>query len=289
MLEILKQESFKDYFFNGFVETGISLGEDLIGEIRDYYAATEAGRNDFPKFVLPRRESPFIEGEENDQAGIKRFYDKYYKKAVYCEQHFMARVLETLLDQGIGRLFRTRYLVASYDIFLCSNAHNVATENSIHFHVPNLHHFHETECGLSIFVPLVDLDWDNGGRISVLPEGEFKVSSNISLKLLRPHFTAIPEYVDDQRYVVPDLIGADALAEFADGQSYDELIKFYKSAVDLARAYYPDRFRFTSEKKGKVLLFCNKNMQLIELRSRGKVDREVYIIRLSPSTMRRSI
>ena len=93
---------------------------------------------------------------------VKKFYDRAYNKAVYCEQAYIEKVLAQLLKKDFQKIFRTRYIVASYDMYLRNGHQSPAA--GIHTDLPNSHHVYETENDLSLSIPLVDLDDENGGR-----------------------------------------------------------------------------------------------------------------------------
>src|SRR5690606_1527869 len=144
---------------------------------------------------------------------VKKFYDRAYNKAVYCEQAYIEKVLQHLLENDFQRLFKTRYIVASYDMYL-RNSHEQPAAG-IHTDLPNFHHIYETENDLSLYIPLVDLDDENGGRLSVLPEDKLRVPGNVLLKLLYEHFSKEPSCLDENGYVDPDRITPDQLSAFA--------------------------------------------------------------------------
>src|SRR5688500_9796878 len=172
MLNILKENYFKEHYSTGFVETDISLSDELVHEIKQHYLNKAEGHNDFPKFFVRNEHQAYMEGKalgvvlntfpKFAKKMVKQFYDKPYKKAVYCEQAFVKQVLNYLLKNDFQRFFKTRYMIASYDMYLRND--HLCPAAGIHFDLPNFHHFYETENDLSIYIPLVDLDDDNGGR-----------------------------------------------------------------------------------------------------------------------------
>ncbi|MEX2631033.1 MAG: hypothetical protein WD341_13945 [Tistlia sp.] len=290
MLGILKDPYFSEHQANGFVETGISLEEDLVEEIKEHYLTKALGHNDFPKFFVDNQHQAYLEGAVlgfvfNTFPGaakklVKRFYDKAYSKAVYCDQACMEKVLAQLMKQDFQRLFETRYIVASYDMYLRNSHRSPAA--GIHTDLPNFHHFYETENDLSLYIPLVDLDDDNGGRLSVLPESKLKVAGNVLLKLLYEHFSQIPECLDEKGYVDPDRITARQMAAFIRSKPHQDLMTLYKGVIPLAKKQYAGDFRRTEEGRGRVLMFNNKNFHAAERWKNEQVDREVYVIRMFP-------
>lgn len=64
--------------------------------------------------------------------------------------------------------------------------------------MPNFHHFSETEQDITIYIPLIDLNMENGGRLAILPEARSKlrVPGNVLLKLMEEFFGAMPSCVD---------------------------------------------------------------------------------------------
>lgn len=290
MFDVLKEPHFGEYHAGGFVETDIVLPADLVDEIQAHYLAKDKGHNDFPKFFVNNEHQAYLEGRAigtvlNAFPGfgrnlVRKFYDKAYDKAVYCEQTFVEKVLTHLLENDFQRLFKTRYLVATYDMYLRNTHRSPAA--GIHTDLPNFHHFYETENDLSLYIPLVDLDEDNGGRLSVLPESQIKVPGNVLLKLLYEHFSGNPDYVDEDGYVDPDRIDAEAVGAFVKSPAHQELMGVFKGATRLAKKAHAGDFRKTVENRGRVLMFSNKNFHAAEPWKNETVDREVYVIRLMP-------
>jgi hypothetical protein len=290
MISILQENYFREHYANGFIETDISLSDDLVEEIRGHYQAKPFGHNDFPKFFVRNEHLAYMEGKllgflfnsfpKYAEKQVKRYYDRAYGKAVYCEQVFIEKVLQQMLSKGFGRFFKTRYMLASYDMYL-NNSH-LSPGAGIHTDLPNFHHFYETENDLSIYIPLVDLDEQNGGRLKVLPEEKLKVPGNVLLKLLYEHFSKNPAYVDENGYIVPEKIDEAALNAFIKSQSHQELMQLYKNIIALAKTQYADDFITTVETKGKVLMFNNKNFHAAEQWKNEQMAREIYVIRMFP-------
>ncbi|CAO3457529.1 hypothetical protein [Azospirillum argentinense] len=290
MHKILKDSYFGEQYSGGFLETGIALPSELVGRIRDHYAQKAHGHNDFPKFFVNNEHQSYLESwalgtfmtafPRTAKKMVKNFYGKAYTKAVYSEQVFIEEIMKHLLANGIRKLFKTRYLVVGYDMYL-RNTHK-APPAGIHSDMPNFHHFYETENDISFYIPLVDLNEANGGRLSVLPEDKLKVPGSILLKALYDHFSRIPACVDDRGYVDPDKVSDEALAAFIKSRPYQELMSTYKSLTGLAKSCYAKDFRPTEESAGRVLFFNNKNFHAAEQWRNPDYDREVYVIRTFP-------
>jgi hypothetical protein len=290
MFDVLKEHHFHDHYNNGFVETNMTLPDTLVDEIRQHYLAKAKGHNDFPKFFVNNEHQAYLEGRTIGMVLnafptmgknlVKKFYDRAYDKAVYCDQVFVERVLEHLLQNGFGKFFKTRYMVAAYDMYLRNNHHSPAA--GIHTDLPNFHHFYETENDLSIYIPLVDLDQDNGGRLSVLPEAKLKVPGNVLLKLLYEHFSKNQQCVDEKGYIDPGAIDPSAITAFAKSKPHQDLMNIYKGVIGLAKSQYANEFRKTVETRGKVLIFSNKNFHAAEPWKNEQLDREIYVIRMFP-------
>jgi len=290
MLNILKEPYFREHYANGYVETGMSLPDPLVEEIRGHYATKSLGHNDFPKFFVKNEHQAYMEGlwfgfifntfPKKAQRMLKQFYDSSYDKAVYCEQVYIEKVLQYLLDNGFQRFFETRYVIASYDMYLRGNHRSRAA--GIHFDLPNFHHIYETENDLSIYIPLVDLDDENGGRITVLPESKLKAPGNVLLKLLYEHFSKDSRFVDKDGYIDSDKIDKEALATFVKSKPHQELLAMYKGIIGLAHRQYAGEFSKPVETKGKILVFNNKNFHAAEPWKNDQVDREIYVIRMFP-------
>lgn len=290
MLDILQDRYFHEHYSSGFVKTDISLPDDLVNVIKQHYLSKAKGHNDFPKFFVKNEHQAYLEGRAlgfllNTFPGIakkmvKALYDKSYNKAVYCEQACIESVLAYLLKNDFQRFFKTRYIVVSYDMYL-RNSHK-SPAAGIHTDLPNFHHFYETENDLSLYIPLVDLDDENGGRITVLPESNLKVPGNVLLKLLTEYFGSNPNCIDEDGYIDPDKISAPALAAFIKSKPHQDLMTTYKGVIGLAKKQYSNAFRKTNESKGTVLLFNNKNFHAAESWKNEDMDREVYVIRMVP-------
>ncbi|HEY0837828.1 MAG TPA: hypothetical protein VGE72_28185 [Azospirillum sp.] len=290
MRNVLNDPYYDQYYSKGFIESGTTLPADMVDDIKNHYLAFDKGRNDFPKFFVNNEHQAYFEGQtlgvlfnafpKTARKVVSRFYDKAYSKAVYCQQANIEKVLTHLLQNGFQRLFRTRYIVAGYDMYL-RNSHQ-SPPAGIHSDLPNFHHFYETENDLSLYIPLVDLDDRNGGRLSVLPEEKLKLPGNVLLRLLHDHFSRNPRYLDDDGYIDPDRIEAEAITAFAKSKPHQDLMTLYKGAIALAKTQYANDYLKTDESKGRVLLFNNKNFHAAEKWRNEQYDREVYVIRMFP-------
>jgi hypothetical protein len=290
MLNVLKEPYFNEHYAKGFVATGITLPETLVDDIKGFYQAKAEGHNDFPKFFDGNEHQAYLEGRaigfilnafpSLGKKMVQRLYDRAYSKAIYLEQACIEKVLRYLLANNFQHIFQTRYIVAAYDMYLRNN--HLAPAAGIHTDLPNFHHFYETENDLSLYIPLVDLDDSNGGRITVLPESKLKVPGNVLLKLLYRHFSQEPAFLDEQGYVDPDRITPAAIAAFVKSQPHQDLMALYKRIIGLAKTQYAKEFQRTSEGKGQALLFNNKNFHAAEQWRNDAVDREVYVIRMFP-------
>ena len=290
MHNILKEKYFNEYYSSGFVETNISLPKDLVDEIKQHYLAKADGHNDFPKFFFNNEHQVFLDSKALGifftvfpniaKKMVRKLYDKAYKKAVYGEQAYIEKVLKYLLANNFQRVFKTHYIVVSYDMYLRNDYLRSAA--GIHTDLPNFHHFYETENDLSIYIPLVDLDDENGGRIQVLPERKLKIPSNILLNFLSTFFSNHHHFLDANGYLDPDKISPKMIANFVHSKPHQDLMSLYKSIIGLAKKHYADEFKMTTETSGKVLLWNNKNFHAAERWKNKQIDREVYVIRMFP-------
>ncbi len=290
MLDILKERYFNEYYASGFVETGLTLPESLVDTIKAHYQTIQLGHNDFPKFFANNEHQAYLEGKALGalfstfpglaKKMVKSLYDRTYHKAVYAEQAYIADVCAYLLSQGLHKFFKTRYLVVGYDIFLGNDYGRSAA--GIHTDLPNFHHFYETENDVTLYIPLINLDDDNGGRITVLPEAKLKIPGNVLLKQLQAHFGHDARFLDENGYIDPEKITAEDLAGFVKSKPYQQLMAHYKNVITLAKKHYSQEFVSYDESKGKVLLWNNKNFHAAELWKNQQDDRAVYIIRLFP-------
>nr|AAR19306.1 hypothetical protein [symbiont bacterium of Paederus fuscipes] len=268
----------------------MSLTSELVDEIRHYYTQKAEGHNDFPKFFVNNEHQAYMEGRLRGlilntfpnlgKKLVENFYAKAYSKVVYCEQAFIEKVLKQLLARGFQRFFKTRYMVVGYDMYL-RNSH-LSPAAGIHFDLPNFNHFYETENDLSIYIPLVDLDNENGGRLRALPECKLKVPGNVLLKLLYEYFSKDPNYLDENGYVDPQKISQKAIDNFIKSRAHQNLMTLYKSVTDMAKQQYAKDFRMPEESKGRILLFNNKNFHAAEKWKNKNYDREIYAVRMFP-------
>lgn len=290
MLNILKPPYFQEHYSTGFLNTRMTLPADMVDDIKQHYQLKESGHNDFPKFFVGNEHQAYMEGRWigfllNRFPGlgrqmVKRLYDRAYHKAVYCEQHYISTVLEYLLSQGLQQFFEARYIVASYDMYLRNSHHSPPA--GIHTDLPNFHHFYETENDISLYIPLVDLDDQNGGQITVLPGSQLKLPGNLLLKLLREHFSRDPACLDENGYVDPDRITPEALTDFIKSKPHQDLMNLFKDAIGLAKTMYAGHYTKPRETKGEVLFFSNKDFHAAEQWRNPEFDREVYVIRMFP-------
>ncbi|NKB61128.1 MAG: hypothetical protein GKR95_02970 [Gammaproteobacteria bacterium] len=290
MFDVLKENYFREYYTNGFVETGMRLSNELVDEVKAHYATLAKGRNDFPKFFAKNEHQAYLEGKligsvfsafpKLAEKMVKKLYDRTYSKAVYCEQACIERVIENLLEQDLQRFFKTPYLLVSYDIYL-NNDHNHSAAG-IHTDPPNFHHFYETENDVTLYIPLVDLNDENGGRIMVLPESKLKLPGNLLLKQLEEHFSKKASCLDEDGYIDPNKIEEKEIDEFIESEPYKELMDHYKYTIKMAKNHYGPEFVKTEESKGKVLLWNNKNFHAAEAWKKEEYNREVYVIRCMP-------
>lgn len=290
MLGILQDDCFNQHYAHGFIETDIILSNDLIEEIRQYYQAKQFGHNDFYKFFKRNEHLAYMEGkifgfllntfQKYAEKTVKNYYQSIYNKAVYCEQFFIEKVLLEILEKGLGKLIKSRYILASYDMYLCSN--HMSPAAGIHTDFPNFHHFYETENDLSIYIPLVDLNEKNGGRLKVLPEMKLKVPGNVLLSMLYQYFSKNSNHLDQNGYVIPEKIKQSDLNSFIKSTQYKKLMLLYKNITEIAKTQYKNCFIYTNETRGKVLIFNNKNFHSAEKWKNESTIREIYVIRMFP-------
>src|ERR1043165_8697019 len=62
MFDVLKERYFHEHYNNGFVESGITLPDTLVDEIKQHYLAKQRGHNDFPKFFVNNEHQAYLEG-----------------------------------------------------------------------------------------------------------------------------------------------------------------------------------------------------------------------------------
>lgn len=293
MNNILNERYFDEYFFEGYINTGISLSTSLVEEMQQHYKNLEEGRNDYPQYFKENEHQAYLEGKVTGtifnmmprfaEKMVTKLYDDAYNKAAHLELIYIEKVFEELLQQDFKRFFETRYIVASYDIYL-GNSRERRSFTDIHSDVPNFHHFYETENDITVYIPLVDVNEENGGRLSILPEckSNLKVPGNLLLKLYEDAFLDKPDCLDENGYIVPEKIKDKDLQAFIKSASYKELLQIYKTSTALVRKYHRDSFIKSDWNAGKVVLFNNKTFHAAETWTGDDYNREIYMIRLLP-------
>lgn len=293
MQSILNTQYFNEYFTNGFIDTGVSLPDGLLEDMKNHYKNVAEVRNDYPQYFTKNEHQAYLEGKITGSLFsllpglankmVTKLYSKSYNKAIHLEQTFIEKVCSHLLQQNCQRFFKTRFIVASYDIYL-GNDHNHRSFIDIHSDIPNFHHFYETENDITVYIPLIDVNEDNGGRLAILPESKckLKVPGNVLLRLFEDAFLNIPAYLDENGYIDSDKIDAAAMKNFINGAPYKALMENYKISTNFVRDYYADKFIKNDWQAGQVVLFNNKTFHAAESWRNPDYNREIYMIRLLP-------
>ncbi|MCK9637928.1 MAG: phytanoyl-CoA dioxygenase family protein [Methylobacter tundripaludum] len=293
MQSILNTQYFNEYFTNGFIDTGVSLPDGLLEDMKNHYKNVAEVRNDYPQYFTKNEHQAYLEGKITGSLFsllpglankmVTKLYSKSYNKAIHLEQTFIEKVCSHLLQQNCQRFFKTRFIVASYDIYL-GNDHNHRSFIDIHSDIPNFHHFYETENDITVYIPLIDVNEDNGGRLAILPESKckLKVPGNVLLRLFEDAFLNIPAYLDENGYIDSDKIDATAMKNFINGAPYKALMENYKISTNFVRDYYADKFIKNDWQAGQVVLFNNKTFHAAETWRNPDYNREIYMIRLLP-------
>jgi hypothetical protein len=293
MLNVFREEYFNEYYTRGYIDPGIRLDDSLVEEMRDHYRQLPENRNDYPQYFKKNEHQAYLESKltglisslmpKYTERMVEKLYSSAYNKAVHAEQVFIGRICTHLLQNGFGKLFKTRYQIASYDIYL-GNDHKHRSFTDIHSDIPNFHHFYETESDLTIYIPLIDLDAANGGRLNILPESKckLKVPGNVLLKILEEFFGTNSACLDEHGYIDPDRISDGDMARFIKGKAYQDLMQSYKTSTQLVRDHYAGEFIKDDWQKGKAVIFTNKNFHAAESWKNENEIREVYMLRLLP-------
>lgn len=293
MHTILAERYLDEYYTGGFIDTGISLTEELVGEMKTHYANLEKERNDYPQYFDKNEHQAYLAGKLNGalfnlfpkyaEKKLKKLYGDAYCKAVHAEQIFIEKIFAQLVAQDFQRFFKTRYIVASYDIYL-NNDYRHRSFTDVHSDIPNFHHFYETENDLTIYLPLVDLTEQNGGRLAILPECEsnLKIPGNVLLKLYEETFLGNKANLDKDGYIVPDRIGETDYRAFTKSKPYWQLLENYNINTEMAVNYYMDKFVKADWSAGNIFVFNNKTFHAAETWKNPQYSREIYMIRLLP-------
>ncbi len=293
MQNILTTQAFNEYFNNGYINTGVTLPDTLITAMKNHYKNVAEARNDYPQYFTDNEHQAYLESKVTGflfslfpklaKHMVSKLYSKSYNKAIHLEQVFIEQICSTLLQHAFQHFFKTRYLVASYDIYL-GNDHNHRSFIDIHSDIPNFHHFYETENDITLYIPLIDVNETNGGRLFILPESEakLKVPGNILLKLFEDSFLKKPEYLDENGYIDSTKINEKDFNTFINSTDYQTLMKNYKISTDFVKNYYKDAFVQKDWKAGEIVMFNNKTFHAAESWRNPDFNREIYMVRLLP-------
>ncbi|ETX03781.1 MAG: hypothetical protein ETSY1_46135 (plasmid) [Candidatus Entotheonella factor] len=293
MHTILSEEYLNEYYTDGYINTDIRLTDHLVQEMRLHYNSLEEMRNDYPQYFTKNEHQAYLGGKltgilYNFIPGyaakkLKKMYSDAYCKAVHAEQIFIEKIFEQLLEKNFHKFFKTKYIVASYDIYL-NNDYKHLSFTDIHSDIPNFHHFYETENDLTIYLPLVDLTEENGGRLSILPEAKsnLKIPGNVLLKLYEEAFLGNKNNLDENGYIVPEKINENDYKAFTKNKTYWELLENYNINTELVAKYYMNDFVKHDWKAGNIVLFNNKTFHAAETWRNQQYNREIYMIRLLP-------
>ncbi|MCK4707019.1 MAG: phytanoyl-CoA dioxygenase family protein [Gammaproteobacteria bacterium] len=293
MQSILNSKYFKEYFSNGYIDTGIVLSDELLEEMKNHYKNVADIRNDYPQYFTKNEHQAYLEGKITGflfalfpklaSKMVTKLYSKSYNKAIHLEQVFIEKVCSQLLQHNFQGFFKTRFIVASYDIYL-GNDNNHRSFTDIHSDIPNFHHFYETENDLTVYIPLIDVNEENGGRLAILPESacKLKIPGNVLLKLFEDAFLNNPDYLDENGTIDSDKIDDKAMNKFIKSKPYKELMGNYKVSTQFIRDYYADSFIKNNWQAGQVVLFNNKTFHAAESWHNPDYNREIYMLRLLP-------
>lgn len=293
MQNILNRQYFDQYYSNGYIDTGVSLPDDLLAEMKEHYKNAAEARNDYPQYFSKNEHQAYLEGKTTGwlfslfpgmaNKMVTKLYSKSYNKAIHLEQLFIERICRHLLQHDFQHYFKTRYMVASYDIYL-GNDHNHRSFIDIHSDIPNFHHFYETENDITIYIPLIDVNEANGGRLAILPEADckIKIPGNVLLKQFEAAFLNNSDYLDENGYIDSDKIDPAAMKKFISDKPYQDLMNNYKVGTDFVTEHYSDSFIKNDWQAGQIVFFNNKIFHAAESWRNPDYNREIYMIRLLP-------
>jgi ectoine hydroxylase-related dioxygenase (phytanoyl-CoA dioxygenase family) len=290
---LLKTDAAQQFLANGILRPNVCVSVELVNEISAHYGAI-AVRNDISSYAYNAGKqaarmaaksadgSPEIaQTEEERKAGLDQRIARKYHKSIYAEQRFIDQVFEVLFAEDVTRYFSTRYLIVSHDIYLEHDREQTAF--SMHADIPNFDHFYETENDVSILVPLVDFNGENGGRIMILPESRMKVSSDALLLLLKDYFGNDAAVLDENGCIDPEKIPANRLDQFKESEGYAAFLDYFAQSTAMAQRYLDHgHFGAPDVQRGEIVLFNNRNFHAIERWKRHEINRKLYLIRCLP-------
>ena len=293
MYVLLKPDALQEFLAKGLLRPNVSVPLPLIEEISAHYRAISV-RNDISAYAYnagkqaARMAVKSADGhaqipqtEEERKANLDKRIAKKYHKSIYAEQHFVEQIFEVLFAEDVTRYFDTRYLIVSHDIYLENDKEQTAF--SMHADIPNFDHFYETEKDVSILVPLVDFNEENGGRIMILPESKMKISSDALLLLLKDHFGNDVTVLDENGCIDLEKISVDRLDRFKESQGYAAFLEYFAQSTAMAQHYLAHgHFLIPNVRRGEIVLFNNRNFHAVERWKRDDTTRKLYLIRCMP-------
>lgn len=293
MYALLKPDALQEFLSKGLLRPNVSVPLPLVDEISAHYDAISV-RNDISAYaynagkqaarmaVKSEDELPqSLQTEEERRANLDKRIAKKYHKSIYAEQRFVEQIFDVLFAQEVTRYFDAHYLIVSHDIYLENDREQTAF--SMHADIPNFDHFYETENDLSILVPLVDFNEENGGRIMILPESKMKVSSDALLLLLHDYFGNDVTVLDQSGFIDPAKISTERLDRFKEGQGYSAFLEYFAQSTAMAHHYLAHgHFLSPDVRRGEIVLFNNRNFHSVERWKRDDVNRKLYLIRCLP-------
>lgn len=293
MFALLKPDAVQEFLANGLLRPNVSVPLSLVDEITAHYAeisvrndisvyAYNAGKQAARMAVKLADDQPHIpQTEEERKANLDKRIARKYHKSIYAEQRFIEQVFNVLFARDVTRYFGARYLIVSHDIYLENNREQTAF--SMHADIPNFDHFYETENDVSILVPLVDFNEENGGRIMILPESRMKVSSDALLFLLQDYFANDVAALDEDGFIDPEKIPSDRLDQFKESEGYAAFLNYFAQSTAMAQHYLTHgHFTTPNVRRGEIVLFNNRNFHAVERWRCDEPNRQLYLIRCMP-------
>ena len=270
---VLTPSAAHDVWRDGHVRTHLRLPSELVQRIQRHFHG------------LPSSASNYVH--------IFQSPTSPYNRAVYANHEMLPAVVGHLLKLGLGRHFRTRYMIAAHDIFLSHFANH--TGFGRHWDIFRKEQPFEGPYDLTIYIPLTPTSAAAGGRLHVLP-GRVATARNATkhpmetLRLLAMRNPGLP------------------LEAFGDARSDDAVAGAMADAMKIAnKDMFTARKRngqlawraIATEAPGETILFPQKEFHENEpiRRPKGGVQRrrggavapaaaapprDVYVIRLHP-------
>lgn len=288
MKSILSTRALERFNSTGFVRTGISIPDFLLGQISDMYGRIPATASNWKYFFRDPASRSSAFGRRHLSKSILRKLRSWrrgpsvprnpYEKSIYGSSRMIPLVLNRCLEHGLSEFLGEVPLLVGHDILL---------EGSRDHSSFGLHHdgfgwdiFFQTGDDLTLYIPLQDLNEETGGRLCV-------ESHPMESALFEDRNDYILRFVDYcRKYGAVDQAGRVTREAAERCENRERISTEYKRVVaerDDRVQSYGRKIEMTQidAKRGEVVLFNNKYFHDVE-NWKHVGHRSIYIIRCFP-------